>query len=95
LHFYFILSNFVLFLRFTTLFWLPFKNILKTMPTIQRKSVSIIKKSNELIEARYKFDIWETRVFLSVLAQIQRTDEDFQEYKIIYKSIIRHFPRLS
>ena len=28
----------------------------------------IIKKSNQLIEARYKFDVWESRMFLTVLS---------------------------
>ena len=33
------------------------------------KAIVLIKKSNNLVESRYKFDIWETRFFLSILAQ--------------------------
>lgn len=55
------------------------------------KGIVLIKKSNNLIESRYKFDIWETRVFLSVLAQIRRSDDDFQVYRIWYKDVIKTF----
>lgn len=54
-------------------------------------SIQIIKKSNQLIEARYRFDIWETRIFLSVLSCIRREDEDLQPYRIWYKDIIKIF----
>lgn len=55
------------------------------------QSIEIIKKANELIEARYRFDIWETRVFLSVLANIHRDDEDFKPYRIRYNEMIKSF----
>ncbi len=55
------------------------------------QSIQIIKKSNDLIEARYRFDIWETRVFLSVLGNIHRDDEDFQSYRIRYNEMIKSF----
>ncbi len=55
------------------------------------KGIKLIKKSNELIEARYKFDIWETRIFSTVLAQIGRNDEDFQVYRIYLRDIIKEF----
>jgi plasmid replication initiation protein len=51
----------------------------------------IIKKSNQLIEARYKFDVWETRMFLSVLANIRKEDVDFNTYRIWYRDIIKIF----
>jgi len=53
--------------------------------------IRLIKKANKLVESRYKFDIWETRVFLSVLAQITRNDEDFTVYRIWYKDVIKSF----
>ena len=53
--------------------------------------MSLIKKSNELIEARYKFDVWETRFFHTVLSKIHRDDEDFETYRIFYKDIIKVF----
>lgn len=53
--------------------------------------IRLVKKANKLVESRYKFDIWETRVFLSVLSQINRNDEDFQVYRIWYKDVIKAF----
>ncbi|MEZ5045274.1 MAG: replication initiation protein [Saprospiraceae bacterium] len=55
------------------------------------KGIVLIKKANNLIESRYKFDIWETRFFLSVLAQIRREDQEFQVYRIWYKDVIKAF----
>ena len=55
------------------------------------KGIVLIRKSNNLIESRYKFDIWETRFFLSVLGQIRREDDDFQVYRIWYKDVIKTF----
>ncbi|MFK7933422.1 MAG: replication initiation protein [Saprospiraceae bacterium] len=57
----------------------------------KNKGILLIKKSNNLIESRYKFDIWETRFFLSVLSQIRREDEDFEMYRIWYKDVIKTF----
>lgn len=51
----------------------------------------IIKKSNQLIEARYKFDVWESRMFLSVLSNIRKDDEDFKTYRVWYRDIIKIF----
>jgi plasmid replication initiation protein len=59
--------------------------------TGKNKGITLIKKSNELIEARYKFDVWETRIFLSVLSYIRREDEDFKTYRIWYKDVIKTF----
>jgi plasmid replication initiation protein len=55
------------------------------------KGIILIKKSNNLVESKYKFDIWETRFFLSVLAQIRREDTDAEVYRIRYKDIIKIF----
>lgn len=55
------------------------------------QGVKIIKKSNQLIEARYKFNVWESRIFLSVLAQIRKEDMDFQTYRIRYGDVIKVF----
>lgn len=55
------------------------------------KGIVLIKKANNLIESRYKFDIWETRFFLSVLGQIRREDQEFEVYRIWYKDVIKAF----
>ncbi len=56
-----------------------------------KSEIALIKKSNDLIEARYKFDIWETRFFLSVLSKIHKDDDEFETYRIHYKDIIKTF----
>lgn len=55
------------------------------------KGITLIKKSNNLVESRYKFDIWETRFFLSILAHIQKEHIDFKTYRIRYKDVIKTF----
>lgn len=64
---------------------------LKNKRKKKHTGVQLIKKANKLVESRYKFDIWETRVFLSVLAQIKRDDEDFKVYRVWYKDVINNF----
>lgn len=59
--------------------------------TKKNQGIVLIKKSNQLIEARYKFDVWETRIFLSVLSNIRRDDEDFKVYRIWYRDVIKSF----
>jgi plasmid replication initiation protein len=55
------------------------------------KGIQLIKKSNDLIEARYKFDVWETRVFLFMLSQIRREDGEFHPYRLWYKDMKKVF----
>lgn len=55
------------------------------------KVVSLIKKSNDLIESRYNFDIWEMRIFLMLIAQIRREDDDFRTYRIWYRDVAKVF----
>jgi plasmid replication initiation protein len=61
------------------------------VPKNKDKAIVLIKKSNNLVESRYKFDIWETRFFLSILAQIRRDETDLRTYRIWYKDIIKTF----
>lgn len=44
--------------------------------------LSVIRKSNELIEARYRLSIWEQRLILSLLTNVTSKDEDFKRYNI-------------
>ncbi len=53
--------------------------------------VKLIKKANELVEARYKFDIWEMRVFSKMITMIETEDEDFHDYKIYLKDFIKDY----
>ncbi len=63
----------------------------KKRKTGGNRGIAIIKKANQLIEARYKFDIWETRFFLSVLSQIRRDDSELEVYRIWYRDIVKTF----
>lgn len=57
----------------------------------ETKTVKLIKKSNDLVEGRYRFDIWETRVFTKMLTMIKADDEDFKEYRIYLKDVVKDF----
>lgn len=54
-------------------------------------SIKLIRKSNDLVEGRYRFDIWETRVFTKMLTMIKKDDEDFKEYRIYLKDVVKDF----
>ena len=51
----------------------------------------LIRKANELVEAKYRFDIWETRIFLKMLTMIKSTDTGFKEYMIYLNEFINDF----
>jgi plasmid replication initiation protein len=53
--------------------------------------IKLIRKSNKLVEARYKFDIWEMRVFVKMLTLIRPDDHDFAQYRISSTEIIHDF----
>lgn len=56
-----------------------------------KKVVRIIRKSNDLVEGRYHFNMWETRVFTKMLTLINKDDEDFKEYRIFLKDVVQDF----
>ena len=56
-----------------------------------RNQIKLIRKSNKLVEARYKFDIWEMRVFVKMVSLIKPEDKDFTQYKISVSDIINDF----
>jgi hypothetical protein len=55
----------------------------------QNKVIKLVRKSNQLVEAHYRFSIWEQRVFTSMLAQIKYEDEDFKKYRIYLSDVIK------
>lgn len=64
------------------------------MAKIKRRTnngITLIKKANNLIESRYKFDQWETRMFLAVIKQIRKEDTEFKTYRIWFKDVIKMF----
>lgn len=58
---------------------------------IKNQSVKLVRKSNNLVEGKYRFDIWEMRVFTKMLTMILPSDEDFKEYRIYLKEVIDDF----
>ncbi len=54
-------------------------------------SVKLVRKANNLVEGKYRFDIWEMRVFTKMLTMILPSDEDFKEYRIYLKEVIDDF----
>lgn len=73
------------------------KRDIKTPRRLGRKPVKkatdtvLIRKANDLVEARYKFDIWETRLFIKMLTMIRADDRDFFEYKIYINDLVKDF----
>jgi plasmid replication initiation protein len=57
----------------------------------RNQGIKLIRKSNDLVEARYKFDIWETRVFTKLLTIIRPDDVDFQPFRIYLRDVIDDF----
>lgn len=57
----------------------------------EKNVIKLIRKSNELVEARYKFDIWETRVFTKMLTMVRRDDGDFKNYRIYLRDVIKEY----
>jgi len=58
-----------------------------TIPTVRL----MVRKSNSLVEARYKFNMWETRVFTKMITMVRMADEDFKPYRIYLRDIIQEF----
>ena len=54
-------------------------------------TIKLVVKSNELVEARYMFDVWETRFFHSLIASITHKDEDDKVYRLWFKDIKKNF----
>ncbi len=65
------------------------KKIMARKKKDERKVIKLVRKSNQLVEARYKFDIWETRVFTKMLTMIDKNDKDFKNYRIYMTDLIK------
>jgi plasmid replication initiation protein len=53
-----------------------------SLKTINAPPLDVIRKSNKLIEARYRLSVWEQRLILTLLINISKQDEDFKRYRI-------------
>lgn len=58
---------------------------------VVESDIKLIRKANEFVEARYKFDIWETRVFAYMLTLIKYSDTNFAEYEINVGDVVKEF----
>jgi plasmid replication initiation protein len=63
------------------------KSPIPSIPTVRL----MVRKSNSLVEARYKFNMWETRVFTKMITMVRMADEDFKPYRIYLRDIIQEF----
>lgn len=54
-------------------------------------TIKLVVKSNELVEARYMFDVWETRFFHSLIASIHKDDDEEKIYRLWFKDIKKTF----
>lgn len=52
---------------------------------------ALVTKSNNLVEARYHFSIWETRVFTKLVSLIHPDDENFKKYKLQIRDLVTFF----
>ena len=50
-------------------------------------TIKLIVKSNELVEAKYMFDVWETRFFHALVAMIDKNDDDEKQYRVWFKDV--------
>lgn len=48
----------------------------------RKKEIKLIVQSNELVEARYSFDTWETRFFYSFVSMIAKEDDEDKVYRV-------------
>lgn len=55
------------------------------------KKKAIVKKSNQLVNARFDFSVLEIRLFTLMVSQISNDDEDFATYKIPIQDFIKTF----
>ena len=60
------------------------------MPPSDDKQL-VVKKSNDLIEARYKLTLGEQRLILLLASQIRKDDEDFKDYEVRVEDFAQWF----
>ena len=49
---------------------------------LKRSSVSKVQKSNALISAKYKLNLWEMRIFIKMVMMVDHMDAENMEYKL-------------
>jgi len=51
----------------------------------------MVRKSNDLVEARFKFDLYEMRLFLKMVSMVKNEDADFQVYRVYLRDVVQEF----
>ena len=59
--------------------------------TVKPDQELLIKKSNELVQARYKLTLEEQRLILNLASYIHKDDEDFKSYEIRVADFVKMF----
>ena len=54
-------------------------------------TIKLVVKSNDLVEARYMFNIWETRFFLTLVSLINKEDAEEKIYRVYFNDIKKNF----
>ena len=57
----------------------------------QSTELQVIRKSNKLIEARYRLSVWEQRLILLLACEVSSDDEDFQDYELKVSDFSQRF----
>ncbi|WP_247235636.1 replication initiation protein [Telluribacter sp. SYSU D00476] len=57
------------------------------------KSITLIKKSNELVEARYRFTLWEIRLFEKMVKEIHKDDTEFKQVDIFIRDFMSEYDK--
>jgi len=63
----------------------------RTSAIKKRDAIKVVIKDNQLVEAKYMFNIWETRFFLTLITMINKEDEEDKVYRIWFKDIKKNF----
>ena len=57
----------------------------------KEKNITVIRKSNDLIEAKYKLSVNEQRLVSTLLTTIRPDDEDFKDYIVQVDDLAKMF----
>lgn len=59
--------------------------------TVVHKKGVLIRQSNDIIEARYNFSLWEMRIFKTMLTRISSGDENFEEETLSVSELLAKY----
>jgi plasmid replication initiation protein len=58
---------------------------------LTRKKGVVIRQSNDIIEARYNFSLWEMRIFKTMLTRISAGDEAFEQEVLLIRELLAKY----